>query len=500
MDPLALVISRDQGLVGSVCPALRRAQPLETVVVSTCQEVFRHLGRPELALVVVHLGRRQSDVGEVAEFLNAVSKLTPLVPIIILSDHPNPQIHLDLLRLGACDFLERPIDLNRLSLLADVLTVSARHHPEREPVRKGNMLVVGGGADPFLIDDGDFAQLVEAATRVASQDCKVLLSGETGTGKTRLAHLIHEWSPRRRQPFLTLDCGSLSPSLIESELFGHMKGAFTGADRDHLGKFAEAGEGTLCLDDVDCLSLDLQTKLLRVVDENEFVPVGSSRVTPMKARLIVTTNKNLWDEVQAHRFRSDLYYRLNVVEFLLLPLRERPKMIRPLAEYFLATLARKTQQHGLRFSPDALHKLESYSWPGNIRELRNAMERGAVLCKGNTIDVDCLPPTLWAQPPAAPPVPPVPGVSPAPEGDMPGAAHEPDTLAKTREMAEAQRIVAALAKHRNNRLRAAAELGISRMTLYKKLHQYGLTGGSHDPQAGKPTDKHPLQENGAHDS
>jgi DNA-binding NtrC family response regulator len=325
-----------------------------------------------------------------------------------------------------------------------------------------------GEADPFLYCPGPPAeQVMEQVRRVAPQSATILLSGETGTGKTRLARLLHELSPRRDQPFLAVNCGALTASLIESELFGHAKGAFTGADRDRQGKFAEAGRGTLLLDEIDSLPLPLQPKLLQALEERVYEPVGSNKSRPLQARLVVASNRRLDREVEAGRFRADLYYRLNVVGFYLPPLRERRSLIPALAEKFVREFAARDARPVRGLTPAALQALQRHDWPGNVREVRNVVERAVALCAGAEVDLGDLPEALRADRPDA-------AAAPA---ALPGSA-EAGTLAQAKGEAEAQRIAQALQKHKNNRLRAAAELGISRMTLYKKLHRYGLLWAS----------------------
>jgi transcriptional regulator with PAS, ATPase and Fis domain len=312
---------------------------------------------------------------------------------------------------------------------------------------------------------------MEMVLRVAPQDTTILLTGETGTGKSRLANLIHQLSPRREQPFLVVNCAALAANLVESELFGHVKGAFTGADRDRLGKCAEVGQGTLLLDDVDSLSPETQAKLLRLVEDRLFERVGANRVLPMEARLIVTTNRNLREAVANGRFRADLFYRLNVVEFAMIPLRvrlqDRPDELARLVETFLAASNAKLGRTIKGFTPEALHVMQTYSWPGNIREVRNAIERAVAFSSGPLIRVDDLPNDLRLDPPhsfnpwhAAP--------------TRPVAVAADGTLAHSKVEAEIARINLALTKHAGNRQRAASELGISRMTLYNKLRRYGI--------------------------
>ncbi|HEV3162653.1 MAG TPA: sigma 54-interacting transcriptional regulator, partial [Isosphaeraceae bacterium] len=256
-------------------------------------------------------------------------------------------------------------------------------------------------------------------------------------------------------------------NLIESEMFGHVKGAFTGADRDRAGKFTDVGRGTLLLDDIDALPLPLQAKLLRAVEERVFEPVGSNAPQPMLARLIVASSRPLDREVAAGRFRADLYFRLNVVSFALPPLRDRRTVIRPLAFRFVSEYAARNGREVRGISPEAMRVLEGYNWPGNIRELRNTIERAVSLCVGRDIHVFDLPDSVQPSDDRAAPAPGLRTMIPSPP-----VARSP--LAQIKEAAEVSRILEALERHKDNRLRAAMELGISRMTLYKKLHKYGL--------------------------
>jgi two-component system, NtrC family, response regulator AtoC len=323
--------------------------------------------------------------------------------------------------------------------------------------------------DPFafVLAPGKQA-VIDQLRRVVPHDTTLLLTGETGTGKTRLARLIHDLSPRRTEPFLVVDCGAISPNLIESEMFGHVQGAFTDADRDRLGKLAAAGCGTLLLDEIDSLPLPLQSKLLRVVDERLFEPVGSEESQPLCARLIAATNRPLDGEVAAGRFRADLYFRINVVGFCLPPLRERRASITPLAHMFLTELTARNRPEVRSMAPEVLRALQEYDWPGNIRELRNVVERAVALCEGPILQFRDLPESV--RPVKAEPL----SAAVAQISQRANSLAAPTTLMEIRAETELIRINEVLLKHRNNRCRAAAELGISRMALYNKLHKYGL--------------------------
>lgn len=319
----------------------------------------------------------------------------------------------------------------------------------------------------------DMADQMTRIRRVSEQATTILLTGETGSGKSMMTRFIHANSPRRDEPYLVVDCGALSGHLIESEMFGHVRGAFTGAERERQGKFAAAGNGTLVLDEINSLPLPLQVKLLRAVEERVFEPVGSNKSQPLRARLVAVSNVPLEEDVRRERFRADLYYRLNVVEFRIPPLRDRPAAVIPLTHQLLRTSATASCQGVTAISPAALELILKYPWPGNVRELRNVIEGAAAMATGPVIQLADLPESFRAK---CGPLPRSVGLSsmaPAlaltarPEQE----AAEPVLVGGDD---EATRILAVLRKHNNNRRRAAAELGMSRVSLYKKLHKSGM--------------------------
>jgi DNA-binding NtrC family response regulator len=456
--PTALLITRNPAIVEAIHGILAAGTHVDLEVCPRSEDAREEVNRDNVVLVLADPEAAGGDPG-VTQLLWAIAATRRPCPTLVLTTRYTEHQAFTLLRAGAADYLEIPADRDKLAQLVEALNVRARGI--LRPRNRGTAI----GREPVkdLVTEG-MEDLMDQIRRVAALDSTVLLVGETGTGKTGLARLIHELSPRRAAPFLVVDCAALSSGVIESELFGHVKGAFTGADRDRPGKLAAAGTGTVFLDEVNALPLHLQAKLLRAVGERRFEPVGAVHAQPMRSRLIAASNVPLEQEVAAGRFRSDLYYRLNVLGFCLPPLRERRQAVVPLAEQFLAEFADRNSLTLKGFRPEVLEVLEKHHWPGNVRELRNRevrnlVERMVALCEGPEVGPENLPPGLLA----APAVPP-----------LNLAERASLTLIESREEVEMGRISEALRKHRNNRQRVAAELGISRMGLYKKLHKYGL--------------------------
>lgn len=364
--------------------------------------------------------------------------------------------------LAVHGYLGYPLQLHELEelLQSDRLVRRVRETPQLTDPR-----VIEVGAFHYLTYTPSMYEMLDQLERVAAHDVTLLLIGETGTGKTTIARLVHELSPRRGDAFLTVACGSLPPELIESELFGHVRGAFTSADRSKVGKFEAAGRGSLLLDEIDVLGAVQQTKLLRVIETGEFEMVGSNETHMSQARLIVASNVDLKELMQRNEFRADLYYRLNVLEFHIPPLRERPRDIVPLTLGFIDEFA---TTHGIRIErihPEFLAALKNYDWPGNIRELKNHIRRAVLFSRGGQLTVQDL--ALGLLQPRA-------GAS-TPAGLT---LRESTSLSARVAVTEQEILEAALRANGYRRTATAQALGISRVGLYKKMRKYGLLNGT----------------------
>jgi DNA-binding NtrC family response regulator len=394
--------------------------------------------------------------------LRRIAKDHPGVACIVLTGYGTVESAVRALRLGAADFLTKPVvdaelrasverALNHQALLADS---PGRRKPEK---RSALQTIVGGDHRMLKVYD-----LIQA---VAPSRTTVLMTGESGTGKSLIAHAIHKASPRRDKPFVEISCGSIPETLLESELFGHVKGAFTGAHVDKTGRFLAANHGTIFLDEINSASPGMQLKLLRVIQERRFEPVGSSQTVEVDVRIILASNQPLEQMVAAGLFRHDLYFRINVVSIDLPPLRERTSDIPALAEHFLRLHAAELGKQLTGFSAEALGALTSYRYPGNIRELQNLVERAAVLSRRPTIGVEDLPAQVLAK---AEPVQAT-GPSDGPWTPMP--------LEQALRDPERRIILKALEANHWNRQKTAEQLGINRTTLYKKIRALDIEPG-----------------------
>ncbi len=367
------------------------------------------------------------------------------LPFLLVTAFGEVKDAVEALKLGAVDYLAKPVDLDEMvAAIEDGLGLRERRDAWEVPAEELGEMVVQSPAMRVVVRD---------AYQVAKTDATILLTGESGVGKEVITQLIHQSSLRSERPLVTLNCGAIAKDLLASELFGHEKGAFTGATTMRRGRFREAHRGTLFLDEIGELPLELQPALLRVVETRRLMPLGGDREINVDYRLIAATNRDLWKEVQEGRFRSDLYYRLNVIAFEIPPLRDRPEDILPLARQFLTRFS----GGGRRISAAASRVLESHPWPGNVRELANAMERASLLSRTEIILPENLPPAL------------------RPGG---GRSRKPSSVSlrpvQTLEETEIRQIKRALDATGNNRTRAAELLGITRRGLIYKLKRLDL--------------------------
>jgi NtrC-family two-component system response regulator AlgB len=378
--------------------------------------------------------------------LREIRQRRPEAVVVLMTAYATVQGAVEAMRAGAYDYLVKPFSLDEVGLLlARVLEVQGLRRENRRLRRVVEQPPLLESASPAM------QRALATARQVAASDVTILLTGESGTGKNVLAAAIHAWSPRHSGPFVTISCTTLAEHLLESELFGHVKGAFTGAWKDKPGRLAAAAGGTVFLDEVGELPLELQAKLLRFLEEHRFERVGGDETIEIDARVIAATNRDLEAEVRAGRFREDLFFRLNVVGIRLPPLRERPEDLPQLIEHVLAALAARHRRGRLRLAADARAALAAYRWPGNVRELVNALERAVVLSAGDTIEAEHLPDGVLAPPAAAAP---------------------PDAALSLEEL-ERRHIVQVLAESATLE-EAAARLGINPTTLWRKRKRYGI--------------------------
>ena len=307
----------------------------------------------------------------------------PGLPVVLITAHGSIESAVQAMRLGASDFLVKPCAPEAIELVIDRIQRTTRLERENEYLRSE---VVTGGGTRVIAESPAMQATLESAARIAGSKGTVLITGESGTGKERVAHFIHAGSPRKNGPFIRVNCAALSEQLLESELFGHERGAFTGAHKTRAGRFELADGGTLLLDEIGEISPGLQAKLLRVLEEEEFERVGGSSTLKVDVRVITTTNRDLPHEVEQGNFREDLYYRLHVLPIELAPLRERVQDVLPLARHFAAHYAAQNGFETSDFSDSARARLEAWRWPGNVRELENVIQRAVVLCRGEKID------------------------------------------------------------------------------------------------------------------
>jgi DNA-binding NtrC family response regulator len=377
----------------------------------------------------------------------------PNTPVILITGYGDMTSAIGAIRAGAQDFINKPVEL---PILLHAIERSLRDRHLREQIRRLKLAQALPAEPGSLLGASRAMQTVhDLVRRVAAADTTVLLSGESGTGKELVARALHEQSPRASEPFVAINCAAVPSELLESELFGHVRGAFTDAKSGHEGLFEQAGAGTLLLDEIGEMPLDMQPKLLRVLQERQVRPVGGNTTIPVRARILAATNRDLEGEVEARRFREDLFYRLNVVQIAVPPLRARGNDVLLLADHFVRVFAARSGKAVSGIDPEAQRKLLDFDWPGNVRQLENSMERAVALTRSEQIRAEDLPERVL-------------------QFDRTGRVADDVDLEHlfTLEQIERRQIERVIRQHHGNKTRAAKALGIDRRTLYRKLERY----------------------------
>lgn len=391
------------------------------------------------------------------EALEQIKMINPAIPVIIMTAYASVETAVSALKKGAYDYLTKPLDFDELKITIERATEHNRLKKENEYLK--SRLGEQFDRQNLIGRSQSMVKLLETVAQVAPAEATVLISGESGTGKEMIANAIHFNSARREAPFVKINCAALTETLLESELFGHEKGAFTGAERRREGKFVQAHGGSLFLDEVSEMSKAMQVKLLRVLQEREVTRVGGAEVIKVDVRVIAASNKSLKEEIQKGNFREDLFYRLNVVSLHVPPLRERKEDIPMLAQHFLKHFSKRNNKNIQGYTPRAMQKIMAYSWPGNIRELMNAVERAVVLAHADFLDAAEIALIMGDSASSVG----------AAESDRP-----PQNLSL--EDVEKKSILGALDACGGNKSEAARRLGITRKTLRAKLQKYQAEG------------------------
>lgn len=440
-----ILIIDDEASIRSTLAGILEDEGHRAVLCESGEEAIAHFARDEFDLAILDLWLPGIDGLSVLERLNGAGA----PPVIVISGHGNIDMAVRATRLGAYDFLEKPLSLERVLLTVNHALADRKLRDQVRDLRRHFTL------EELLIGESEAMKKLDQQIRSAAPTAtRVLITGENGSGKEIVARTLHRLSARAEQAFIDVNCAAIPDELIESELFGHRKGAFTGAIDDRKGKFELADGGTIFLDEIGDMSVKTQAKVLRVLQEQTFQRVGGQQTIRVDARVIAATNKDLEAEISGGTFRSDLYYRLNVLPIEVPPLRARGNDVVLLAEHFLRRFAADTGAPKKKLSAGAATKLKMYHWPGNVRELRNVIERLAILLPGDTIEAEDV--HLEAR------------------ADGPVTVDSKLTLKEARDEFEKQYILGRLREFAGNVSRTADALGVERSNLYRKLHAYGI--------------------------
>jgi two-component system response regulator HydG len=447
-----LVVDDDESHAEAVAESLERVG-YECVVATSGREGLRLIEEQTFDIVITDLV--MEEVGGL-EVLAKAKRELPDAEVVILTGHSTVKTAVTAMQAGATTYLTKPLDINELRTVADKVSQSQRL--ARSNVELQKQLNERFGFEGVIGNSSQMHAVVARLRQIAPTFATVLITGESGTGKELVAKAIHNNSPRRYKPFVPLNCAALSENILESELFGHVKGAFTGADRERKGRFEHANGGTLFLDEVGDIPLSTQVKLLRVLESGEIVRVGTNEPSKVNVRLISATNRDLGEAVAAGTFRQDLFHRIKVVSVKLPPLRSRREDIPLLIDFFLKEFTTSHGKSVTAISPAARKAIMAYSWPGNVRELRNTIESMVVIDSDGILDIDDLTEDIQATAPAA--------------GET--SATLQSLVGRSLEEIERYYIAETLKVTQGNREEAAKSLGIGERTLYRKIKEYNI--------------------------
>ncbi|MGC2332389.1 MAG: sigma-54 dependent transcriptional regulator [Candidatus Acidiferrales bacterium] len=445
--PASILIVDDESGIRESLGALLRDEGYDAEAVASGGECLERLKRRSFDLVLLDVWLNGMDG---LDTLERMQEQSPAPMVVMISGHGNIETAVRATKLGAFDFIEKPLSIEKVVLVArnalEYLRLEEENRRLRAELEERHQIL--GASVPMKA-------LRQQIALTAPTNGRVLIYGESGTGKELVARALHANSPRSAMPFVEVNCAAIPEELIESEMFGHRKGSFTGASEDKVGKFQKADGGTLFLDEVGDMSLKTQSKVLRVLEEQRVEPLGSNRQVNVDVRVIAATNKKLEDEIGRNTFREDLFYRLNVIPFYVPPLRERTEDLPVLAAHFLNEFCEAYGKKAKDFTGPAMEVLLAYPWPGNVRELRNLVERLVIMCPSPKIEPHHLPPELFR------------GASKSPQKPY-------ESLQEARSAYERDFVLRKLEENRWNMTKAAAALGLERSHLYRKMRSLGI--------------------------